>query len=294
MADEGFLTNFRQGDIGGLGQNLWEGARDEWLGIDDFGRFARYLRQGDFRKAAKSLGAGVLELGGTALMFVPGGQIAALSKAPKAGKAVKVLELLRPLSLQERNVARLASANKLRRNLFSAAKFPEQAPNLIGQTITAPVPRKGISGLLKNMSDEFGYGRGGILGSLARGAGQIIGQFPTSQGQLASGMFRGRVRLPYVSGKLGALAQRTGAMDRLTSGARAAIPVSDNSYARVLAQQELDQQMRMAQRRELLKGMTYGGGISNTLDEHEVYDIVLKLVAEGYPVDEAVRAAIRG
>lgn len=62
---------------------------DEFLGVDDFGRVVKYGRQGDFGKALKSLGAGALELGSTAAMFVPGGQVAALSKIPKAAKLAK-------------------------------------------------------------------------------------------------------------------------------------------------------------------------------------------------------------
>ena len=199
MADEGFWDNIKQGDIGGLGQNLWEGARDEWLGIDDFKRIPGQLSRGDFLKALKSLGAGTLELGGTALMVVPGANVAAL--AAKGGKAGKVLNLLRPLTLEDRLAARGAQG---------ARKFRSAAPlndigEMIGKQITLPK-----RGKFSSMFDEFGYGPGGVLGSLTRGVGQATGQLPSAQGALASGILGGRVKAPYLSGKLGTLATRTG------------------------------------------------------------------------------------
>jgi hypothetical protein len=216
MADEGFLANLKQGDIGGLGRNLMEGARDEWLGIDDFSRFGRYLGQGDFLKALKSLGAGTLELGGSALMLVPGGQAAAL--AAKGGKAGKALNVLRPLSLQERGAAKLASKGGAARSLKGMPKVSDVA-ELIGKEITIS-PQQTPSALRRiigGMTDEFGYSRGGVLGSLARGAGQLTGQFPTAQGPLARGILGGRIRAPYLSGKLGPLAMRTGIDTQLMS-----------------------------------------------------------------------------
>jgi hypothetical protein len=204
MAEEGFLANLQQGDFAGLGRNLWEGARDEWLGLDDFGRIPGKLSSGDFLGALKSLGAGTLELGGTALMFVPGGQIAALSKAGKLGKLAKPLNLMRPLSLAERSAAKVAGSRGIPRMI-------KEGINLgIGPELAEATTQKGFKKVLKGMTDEFGYGRGGVLGSLARGAGQVTGQIPASQGPLARGVLGGRVRAPFLSGKLGPLAMRTG------------------------------------------------------------------------------------
>jgi hypothetical protein len=212
LSDEGFLENLRQGDIGGLGRNVWDGARDEWLGIDDFARVGKYASEGNFLKALKSLGAGVLELGGTALMFVPGGQIAALAaKGGKAGKLAKIPNVLRPLSLEERGAAKLAGRGGAKRGLSGAPKLTDPA-EMIGRQIELPKKEtiSKFNKLVKSMADEVGYGRGGMSGSLLRGAGQITGQLPTAQGPLARGILGGRVRAPFLSGKLGPLAMRTG------------------------------------------------------------------------------------
>lgn len=198
MAIDGFLDNLRQGNLRGLGQNLWEGARDEWLGLDDFSRMLRYGAQGDFGKALKSLGAGVIELGGTGLMFVPGANVAALAaKAGKAGKAGKVLNMLRPLTIDERGMARAASSRGIPRSLKKSA--PELS---IGPELLETVGKKKVKKLFSNFTDEIGYGRGGILGSLARGTGQFSGAFPAAQGPLVTGQYG--IKAPFLSGKLGA------------------------------------------------------------------------------------------
>ena len=202
MADEGFWDNIKQGDFGGLGQNLWEGARDEWLGIDDFKRIPGQLSRGDFLKALKSLGAGTLELGGTALMVVPGANVAAL--AAKGGKAGKVLKLLKPLSLEERAFAKTASARGIPRSFRHGVELG------IGPELAETVAKSPFKRIIGGMTDEFGYGPGGVLGSLTRGVGQATGQLPSSQGALASGILGGRIKAPYLSGKLGTLATRTG------------------------------------------------------------------------------------
>lgn len=58
-------------------------AANELLGIDDMRRVVRYVRQGDFKKAAKSAGAAAAEIGTT---IVPVGTGAKVGKV--AGKAV--------------------------------------------------------------------------------------------------------------------------------------------------------------------------------------------------------------
>lgn len=249
MEDEGFFENLKQGNLGGLGRNLMEGARDEFLGIDDFNRFQKYLRQGNFLKALKSLGAGSLELGGTALMVVPGGQLAAL--ATKGGKAGKVLNMLRSLSLEERAAAKLANKGGAARSLKGMPKM-SNVSELIGKEI-AISPQQTSSALrriIAGMTDEVGYGRGGVLGSLTRGAGQLTGQLPTSQGRLAKRAFDLRNATPAgqipviptyakigqaLSGKLGTLAARTGIDTELMSPFMTDVP-QVNPYQQALAE----------------------------------------------------------
>ena len=72
---------------------VYDFARNELLGVDDFGRAGKNLRKGNYGKAAKSAGAGVLELGSTALSIfgIGAGAKAAVTgaKAAKAAKAAK-------------------------------------------------------------------------------------------------------------------------------------------------------------------------------------------------------------
>jgi hypothetical protein len=216
MAEEdGFWENIKQGDIGGFGRNLWEGARDDWFGIDDFGRVISKAREGDFLGAAKSLGTGLFEIGGTVMMVVPGGQVVAL--ASKGGKAGKALNLIRPLATAERTAAKELGKQGVKRGLVRGG----------GQAVekgTTRVPAK-----FRNMLNEVGYGRGGVAGSAVRGLGQVSGLLPTSQGRLATGLVGGRFKAPYLSGKLTPLAVRTGVDENLT-GLTAGGPPSDNMY----------------------------------------------------------------
>jgi hypothetical protein len=203
MADEGFLDNLKQLDFAGLAGNVGEGLRDEFLGIDDFTRFVKYAGEGNFLKALKSLGTGALELGSTGLLVVPGANIAALAaKGGKLGKLAKLPNVLRPLSLEERLAAKGAQGA---RSLTSQAPVADVA-EMIGKNITLPK-----RGRLSGMFDEIGYGRGGLLGSAARGAGQLSGLLPASQGPLARGV--AGIRAPYLSGRLGALVGRSGRAD---------------------------------------------------------------------------------
>ena len=223
MADEGFFKNLAQGDLAGLGQNIYEGARDEWLGIDDFRRALKYGSSGDFRKALKSLGAGTLELGGTALMVLPGGQLAALGA--KGGKLGKAVQLLKPLTLEQQAAARLAKAGGAKRSLFSSPALTS-LDDIIGKEIVIKPTKeaakskvgKTLSGLKPDMI--VGYGPGGIGGSLLRGLGQFTGALPAEQGLLARRAFAARnagltpsasARVgAALSGKLGSAATRTG------------------------------------------------------------------------------------
>ena len=230
MAEEGFFDNLSQADLSGLAQNIKEGARDEWLGIDDFTRFLKYAKEGDFTKALKSLGTGALELGGTALMFVPGGQVAGLAaKGGKLGKAGKAFQFLKPLSLQEQSAIRGAKALGVKPQMFSGVDLVNPA---IVNWSTKPgtkAAQKGFGNVLAKLRPQLvGYGPGGYAGSLARGAGQLTGQFPAEQGLLAGRAFAARsAGAPIsgsarvgeaLSGKLGSAATRTGVDTQIMGG----------------------------------------------------------------------------
>jgi hypothetical protein len=72
---------------------VYDYARNELLGVDDFSRVGKNLKKGNYGKAAKSAGAGLLELGTTAasIFGIGAGAKAALTagKAAKAAKAAK-------------------------------------------------------------------------------------------------------------------------------------------------------------------------------------------------------------
>ena len=69
---------------------VYDFARNELLGVDDFGRAGKNLRKGNYGKAAKSTGAGVLELGSSiATIFGIGAGVKAVTGAAKGAKAAK-------------------------------------------------------------------------------------------------------------------------------------------------------------------------------------------------------------
>jgi hypothetical protein len=270
----GFKENLERGDYSGLAQNIWEGARDEWLGIDDFNRFQKNLKKGNFGKALKSLGAGILELGGTALMFVPGGQAAAFAAkgakgASAAGKAAKAArgggrfrELVRPLNLEEQAIQRallkdagvkrrlvgapratkeqLEQAAETARNEF-AEEFRKKAAKRKGSSKTSETVEDVVEDVVEETAKPsvverigqarlrslpVGASRGGVGGSLVRGAGQFSGVLPQSAGPLAARAARARAagEVPSLgarlgeraSGRIGQLAARTGLDTQIT------------------------------------------------------------------------------
>ena len=72
------------------GGKVYDFARNELLGVDDFGRAGKNLRKGNYGKAAKSAGAGVLELGSSiATLFGVGAGAKAAVAAGKAAKLAK-------------------------------------------------------------------------------------------------------------------------------------------------------------------------------------------------------------
>lgn len=215
QSDDGFLENIKQGDYPGYLQNLGEGLRDEFLGIDDYTRAAKYAAQGNFLKAAKSFLAGNLELGSSALMFVPGANILALAaKGGKLGKLGKALKFLAPLSKEEQVVARAARARGLRPGFFSAPTPGAMPSDLIGKSIQLPLfntapsrfsrlaakipaPARRVTAPIgrtvkRFKPQEIGMSRGGYAGSLVRGTSQFLGATPSSQGPLASRAYLAR------------------------------------------------------------------------------------------------------
>ena len=72
------------------GGKVYDFARNELLGVDDFGRVGKNLRKGNYGKAAKSAGAGVLELGTSiATIFGIGAGAKGAVAAAKAAKLAK-------------------------------------------------------------------------------------------------------------------------------------------------------------------------------------------------------------
>ena len=72
------------------GGKVYDFARNELLGIDDFGRVGKNLKKGNYGKAAKSAAAGVLELGGSvATIFGVGAGVKAATAATKAARVAK-------------------------------------------------------------------------------------------------------------------------------------------------------------------------------------------------------------
>lgn len=231
MADKGFFENIREGDLGGLARNIAEGARDEWLGIDDFTRFAKYMGEGKFLKAAKSLGAGVFELGGSVAMVLPGGQIvgvpAKMIKGGKIAKGAKVAQTagkgtglvrnLRGLTLAEQAAQRAALKTGGKRSLLrgietSGLKGYGTAVEreLIGeagrfgrkygiQPTRKTSGAQSVKNIAQRVSDyrlgrlPVGGSRGGIVGSTVRGIGGITGMTPAPQGPLARRAFAQRL-----------------------------------------------------------------------------------------------------
>ena len=245
MADEGFWENLKQADLAGLKQNLWEGARDEWLGIDDFTRVPKKFMEGDYLGMLKALGAGTMELGGTALMLLPGGQPAALAaKGGMVGKLGKGLKFLQPLTLEEQAAARLARQGGAKARLFKGPLM-STVDDIIGKEIVldALKPTKDVGKFREMLSglkpQVMGMGPGGYAGSLIRGGiGQWGGLLPAEQGKLAKKAFAIRNATPIdevaqipltallgekLSGKLGAIGSRTGIDTVITGPAFAAI-----------------------------------------------------------------------
>lgn len=138
---DGFMKNIKEGDIGGLLGNVGEAAVREFTGLDDFYRMLKYAGQGDWMKAAKSLGAGAFELGST---IIPAGELLKLGKAGQAvGKSAIVAPELVDKALAtatEKGVFNLGKAKRL----AELAQVAEGTRNVGGQERLA-------SGLLRRV-----------------------------------------------------------------------------------------------------------------------------------------------
>jgi len=98
-------------------------AANELLGVDDMRRVVKYVRQGDFKKAAKSAGAAAVELGTTVVPIAAGAKVGKI-----AGEAVA-----RAVA-KESGTKSLSAANKAR----GAGKMINPKPAMGKTQRTAP------------------------------------------------------------------------------------------------------------------------------------------------------------
>jgi hypothetical protein len=194
-------NNWQDRDVKGLSQNLLDNIQNEWLGIDDFKRVRKKLKEGNFWGAMKSLGAGVFELGGTIAMFTPAAPLAAAGKAGKVSKVLNSYKILKPLSKEDKVIAKLVKANpKFNKRIGKGAskELIEEAIKDRGLQVTAKktsdkTVTKGLGKKIREAGDAqlpslqsikegakklsgmsgAGVGRGGTAGSLIRGIGQL-------------------------------------------------------------------------------------------------------------------------
>lgn len=84
-------------------QKVGKFVANELLGVDDMRRVVKYVRQGDFKKAAKSAGAAAAEIGTTVVPVAAGAKVGSV-----AGKAVarSVAKEARPGVLKAANKAK--------------------------------------------------------------------------------------------------------------------------------------------------------------------------------------------
>ena len=137
---------------------VYDFARNELLGVDDFGRAGKNLRKGNYGKAAKSAGAGVLELGSSiATIFGVGAGVKAATgaaKGAKAAKAAKLAKANRVGAIGKSPVRSLlvsgakTGAKKSRAKVApksSVKKVPLSAPKRVpkvAKTVSKPLTRK--------------------------------------------------------------------------------------------------------------------------------------------------------
>jgi len=246
--EDGFFENLKEADWGGLAQNVAEGLRDEFTGIDDYIRAFKYAAKGDFLRAAKSYYAGNFELGTTLATFgIGSGLLAAGKGALKAGqfgvkgaragrlgrmaqgydaaKAEKIAgaakkisvkraafspmelsKMLRGLTLEEQAAAKALGRAGAKRKLVSQADMPIEQEALKTFTKELDIAKRAEFNLppaigtakrkigdttLRRATAGIGTGRGGIAGTVVRGAA-MLGGAPGPQGKLARSAARAR------------------------------------------------------------------------------------------------------
>jgi hypothetical protein len=175
-----------------LASRLARGAASEvtnqWLGVDDYRRFAQKAAQGNVLGALKSLGAGTLELGGTVAAvlgapFTAGGSTAALTGLKGAQAATRGGKVLRGLKAAQQ-ASRVGKA---------AAKAKMAVPR---QALIRRSPL--LSGLQQKM--QLGERASSLIGPAAQQAGRnplrALGIIDPSFNYRALGTTGGRLRLP--------------------------------------------------------------------------------------------------
>jgi len=216
-----------------LASRLARGAASEvtnqWLGVDDYRRFAQKAAQGNVLGALKSLGTGTLELGGTvaAVLGAPftfGGSTAALAglkgaqAAARGGKVLKGLSAARtatkagkvaakakmavprqaairrsPLlsGLQQRMQLTAPTSSRIGASAQSAARNPLRATGIIDPSFNYRA--LGTTGGRLRLPTSPGY--------YTRGAARVTGLVPFAGQGLGSFAFQRSV-LPRVFGEL--------------------------------------------------------------------------------------------
>lgn len=89
-------------------QKVGKFVANELLGVDDMRRVVKYVRQGDFKKAAKSAGAAAVEIGTTVAPIGAGAKIGKV-----AGKAARRLDARRAGTAAARDVAEKTPRGRL-------------------------------------------------------------------------------------------------------------------------------------------------------------------------------------
>ena len=125
---------------------VYDFARNELLGVDDFGRAGKNLRKGNYGKAAKSAGAGVLELGSSiATIFGVGAGVKAATGAAKAAKAAKLAKANRVGAIGKSPVRSLlvsgAKTGAKKSGAKVAPKVAKRVPR-VAKTVSKPLTKK--------------------------------------------------------------------------------------------------------------------------------------------------------
>jgi TP901 family phage tail tape measure protein len=122
---------------------------NNFLGVDDFSSMYSHMKQGNWKAGFKSLGAGVLELGSTALMLVPGaGQVAMAAKlANIASKSVKVAKVAQGASDVKSGVGVAKDAVDLLKDVRAVQRI--KASSKVQKTLNAEKTKKALDAAKK-------------------------------------------------------------------------------------------------------------------------------------------------